>query len=196
MAQRLLEEYFESNDGVLRVSAAGKLGVSAPTIYAFARARGLKRVSKGVYVDPDGWHDELWLASLRWPRAVFSHQTALLMHSLTDREPATLSLTVPSGYNASTLRKCGIHVFYIKPELLGMGMTTVTTPDGHKVPCYDLERTICDIIRSRSTIDPQIFSAALLSYARRGDKQLDLLDSYAKELGIRGVVGQYLELLP
>lgn len=54
MAQRLLEEFFESNDGVLRVSAASKLGISAPTIYAFARAHGLERVSKGVYVDPEG----------------------------------------------------------------------------------------------------------------------------------------------
>lgn len=195
MAQLLLEEFFESNDGVLRVSAASKLGISAPTIYAFARARGLERVSKGVYVDPDGWQDEMWLASLRWPRAIFSHQTALLMRSLTDREPATLSLTVPSGYNASTLREGGIHVFYVKPELLGMGMTSVTTPDGNKVPCYDLERTVCDIVRSRSKIDPQILSAALHSYARRGDKQLDLLDSYAKQLGIRGVVGHYLAVL-
>lgn len=195
MAQGLLEKLVESNDGVLRVSAADKLGVSATTVYTFARTHGLERVSKGVYVDPDGWHDEMWLASLRWPRAIFSHETALLMHSLTDREPATLSLTVPSGYNASTLRECGIQVFYIKPGLLGMGMTTVITPDGHKVPCYDLERTICDIIRSRSAIDPQVFSAALQSYARRGNKQLDLLDSYAKELGIRGVVGQYLEVL-
>lgn len=72
MAQRLLEEFFESNDGVLRVSAASKLGISAPTIYAFARAHGLERVSKGVYVDPEGWQDEVWLASLRWPRAIFS----------------------------------------------------------------------------------------------------------------------------
>ncbi|WP_218140955.1 type IV toxin-antitoxin system AbiEi family antitoxin domain-containing protein [Corynebacterium spheniscorum] len=71
----------------------------------------------------------------------------------------------------------------------------MTTPDGHKVPCYDLERTVCDIVRSRSKIDLQVFSAALQSYVRRGDKQLDLLDSYAKELGIRGVVGQYLAVL-
>ncbi|SFG84221.1 hypothetical protein SAMN05660282_02125 [Corynebacterium spheniscorum] len=76
-----------------------------------------------------------------------------------------------------------------------MGRATVTTPDGHKVPCYDLERTVCDIVRSRSKIDLQVFSAALQSYVRRGDKQLDLLDSYAKELGIRGVVGQYLAVL-
>ncbi|MGQ4533360.1 type IV toxin-antitoxin system AbiEi family antitoxin domain-containing protein [Dermabacteraceae bacterium P13138] len=195
MSREALEELMQAHDGVLRVSAATRLGVSAPTVYKFTRTHGLQRVSKGIYVNPHGWHDEMWLASLRWPRAIFSHHTALLIHSLTDREPAALSITVPSGYNASTLRQSGTQVFYIKPDLLGLGKTDVSTPDGHTVPCYDLERTICDIVRSRSTIDPQIFNSALKGYVRRGDKQLGLLDSYAKELGISGVVTQHMEVL-
>lgn len=195
MAQDLLEKYIQANDGVLRVSAATKLGVSASTVYTFARARGLERISKGVYADPHGWHDEMWLVSLRWPRAIFSHHSALLLHSLTDREPVSMCVTVPSGYNASALRQNGLEVFSIKPDLLGTGMTTVTTPDGHAVPCYNLERTICDIVRSRSHLDPQVLTTALNSYVRRGDKQLELLDSYAKDFRMRGLVAQYLEVL-
>lgn len=195
MAQGLLEHFVQANDGVLNISAAAKLGISPPTLYAFARARGLERISKGIYADPHGWHDEMWLVSLRWPRAVFSHESALLIHSLTDREPASLSVTVPSGYNASALRRSGIDVFYIKPELLGKGMNSVITTDGHAVPCYDLERTICDTIRSRSHLDPQALTTALKCYVRRGDKQLDLLDSYAKDFRIGGLVAQYLEVL-
>lgn len=195
MAHNILEDLVHADDGVLRVSAATKLGVSAPTIYAFARSRGLQKMAKGIYADANGWHDEMWLTSLRWPRAVFSHHTALLAHSLTDRAPGTMTLTVPSGYNATALRKAGLQVFYIKPDLLEMGRTKVPTPDGHLVPCYDLERTICDVLRSRSHIDPQSLTAAMQGYVRRSDKQLAVLATYAQKLGIGGLVSQYLEVL-
>lgn len=195
MTQKILEDLVHADDGVLRVSAATKLGISAPTIYAFARSHGMQKLSKGIYADADGWHDELWLTSLRWPRAVFSHHSALLAHSLTDREPSTLTLTVPSGYNATALRKAGLQVFYIKPSLLEMGLTKVSTPDGHLVPCYNLERTICDVLRSRSNIDPQVLTSALQGYIRRSDKQLAVLATYAEQLGISGLVSHYLEVL-
>lgn len=195
MTQQVLDELLQTHDGVLRVSSATELGISAPTIYAFARSRGLKKISKGIYANPDGWHDDLWLTSLRWPRAIFSHHSALMAHSLTDREPDAMTVTVPSGYNATALRKAGLQVFYIKPDLHALGKTEVTTPDGHKVACYDLERTVCDVLRSRSDFDPQIVTAAIQGYVRRSDKQLGVLATYAKRLRISGLVTQYLQVL-
>ena len=60
-----------------------------------------------------------------------------------------------------------------------MGMTTGQTPFGHTVPVYDMERTICDLIRSRSRIEIQVFQSALKQYARRRDKNLRTLMQYA-----------------
>ena len=45
-------------------------------------------------------------------------------------------------------------------------------PFGHDVPVYDMERTICDVLRSRSHIEMQTFQDALKAYARRKDKDL------------------------
>lgn len=58
-------------------------------------------------------------------------------------------------------------------------MTTGQTPFGHTVPVYDMERTICDLIRSRSRIEIQVFQSALKQYARRKDKNLRALMQYA-----------------
>ena len=44
-------------------------------------------------------------------------------------------------------------------------LTTAKTPFGHTVPVYDMERTICDLLRSRSRIEIQTFQGALKSYA-------------------------------
>lgn len=41
-------------------------------------------------------------------RIIFSHETALYLHDLTDRDPIELSVTIPYGYNATHLRDEGI----------------------------------------------------------------------------------------
>ena len=49
----------------------------------------------------------------------------------------------------------------IKADLHDVGLTTAKTPFGHTVPVYDMERTICDLLRSRSRIEIQTFQGAL-----------------------------------
>lgn len=73
----------------------------------------------------------------------------------------------------------GIQVFTIKADLHDVGLTTAKTPFGHTVPVYDMERTICDLLRSRSRIEIQTFQGALKAYARRKDKNLRALMQYA-----------------
>ena len=63
------------------------------------------------------------------------------------------------------LKAEGVQVFTIKAELHGVGLTTAQTPFGHTVPVYDLERTICDLLRSRNNMEMQTFQGALKMYA-------------------------------
>ena len=61
--------------------------------------------------------------------------------------------------------RCGQAVFSHET-----GITTMQTPFGHSVPVYDMEQTICDLLRSRNNIEMQVFQDALKQYARRKDK--------------------------
>ena len=89
----------------------------------------------------------------------------------------------------------GVHVFTIKRELHEVGLTTMQTPFGHDVPVYDLERTICDLLRSRSRIEMQVFQGALKAYAHRRDKNLRTLMRYAQMFRVEKILRQYLEVL-
>ena len=80
-------------------------------------------------------------------------------------------------------------------ELHVVGLTTGQTPFGHTVPVYDMERTICDLIRSRSRIEIQVFQSALKQYARRRDKNLRTLMQYAAMFHVEKMLRQYLEVL-
>ena len=53
---------------------------------------------------PDAWMDTMYLLQLRWEQAVFSHDSALFLHDMTDREPTQYTVTVKTGYNPSNLK--------------------------------------------------------------------------------------------
>ena len=69
------------------------------------------------------------------------------------------------------------------------------TPYGNKIKVYDLERTVCDIIRSRNSIDYQVFQDTLKNYLKRRDKNLKLLMEYAALFRVKNVLKKYLEVL-
>ena len=137
----------------------------------------------------------MYLLHLRCAQAVFSHESALFFHDLTDREPSPYSITVKTGYNPASLQADGIKVYTIKKELHDVGIVTMNTPFGNPVPVYDMERTICDLIRSRSGIEMQTFQDALKQYAKRKNKDLRKLMRYAQMFRVGKLLRQYLEVL-
>ena len=160
-----------------------------------SKKHGTERVAQGVYLSPDAWTDAMYLLHLRCDQAVFSHESALFFHDLTDREPNPYSVTVKTGYNPTGLREDGIKVYTIKKELHGVGVMTMNTPFGNPVLVYDVERTICDVIRNRSGIEMQIWQNALRQYAKRRDKDLRKLMRYAQMFHVEKLLRQYLEVL-
>lgn len=137
----------------------------------------------------------MYLLHLRFSQAVFSHETALFFHDLTDREPLQYTVTVKTGYNPTKLKKEGVQAFTIKAELHELGLITMQTPFGHDVPVYDMERTVCDVLRSRNHIETQTFQDALKAYARRKDKNLRILMHDAKLFRVEKILRHYLDVL-
>lgn len=190
-----LDQLIEENGGTIQTFQVLEAGISKTTFYAYVKKKELEQAAHGIYVSPDAWSDAAYLLHLRCGQAIFSHETALLFHDLTDREPLRYSLTVKNGYNPSRLRREGVQVYTIKKELHEVGMTTTQTPFGHTVAVYDMERTICDLLRSRSHIEIQVFQDALKWYASRSDKNLRTLMQYAAVFHVEKLLRRYLEVL-
>ena len=105
-----LDRILSANAGVITSGEAQAVGATRPAFSDYVRRRGLERVSRGVYAEPDTLPDEMALLQKRFPKAIFSHNSALYLHDMTDREPMPLSVTVDSGYNASRLKSQGAQV--------------------------------------------------------------------------------------
>ncbi len=155
----------------------------------------IRRVSRGIYTATDSLADEMACIQARYQNAIFSHETALYLSGLNDRTPLAYCVTVPSGYNASSLKAIGVKVFFVKSDLHLLGSITVKSPQGNDIKTYNPERTICDILRSRSRIDIQIVNQAMKRYATHPERNLNRLYRYAQEFRIQKIVRRYMEIL-
>lgn len=181
--------------GIIETKIAAQYGISKAMLYKLCKEDRIHRIVKGQYILPDDMQDELLSISKRSENIIFSHETALYLHGISDRTPFEHTITAPSGCIPSAAIKSECKVYYIKPELFDLGKTTLKTPAGNTVRAYDLERTICDVVRSRSKIGTETFLAALKLYAASPKKDLNKLNSYAKKMRVANVLRQYLEVL-
>lgn len=191
---KTLNSILEANAGIITSAEAQEAGATRPAFSDYVRRRGLEKTSRGVYLDPDVFPDEMALLQKRFPKAAFSHESALYLHDLTDREPMPISVTVDSGYNAGPLKAQGVRIYYTKPKWYEMGLAEVETPSGAKVRAYDKERTICDLIRKRTAFDPAVFRQAIRDYVRSRDKNLARLSDYARAMNIESRVYEVMEV--
>lgn len=190
-----LDRLLTEHDGMLQTAQVIASGIVKPIFYEYVKEKNLQQVAHGIYVSEDAWVDAMFLLHLRCNQAVFSHESALFFHDLTDREPSKYSVTVRRGYSPTRLKAEGLSVYTMKPELFDVGLSSGQTPFGHTVPVYNMERTICDLLRSRSRIEIQTFQGALKAYARRKDKNLRALMQYAGMFKVEKILRQYLEVL-
>lgn len=177
-----------NKDGIYYVADIEAEGLSRQSFYNFVKDDCLERVYGGIYADSNALIDELLIINKRCPNAIFSHDESLYYHDLTDREPIKHSITIYTGYSTSRLIKTGIKVYTVKKELLNLGKIEIIDNFGNLIPIYDLERTICDIVRSRNNMDKDEFQSAIKRYALRKDKNLNKLMEYAKMFRVDNVI--------
>lgn len=186
---------FIDTSGMLLTKNAIQGGIKKDEFYRFIAANHFEKAAHGIYLSPEAWEDESFVLHQRCSQAVFSHDEALFYHGLTDREPMQQTLTIYSGYNTQKLKESGIKVFTVKKELLNVGKIIVENSYGHKIPVYDLERTICDLMRSRRYFEIQDFQTAIKTYVKRPDKDLNKLMTYAPLFRVEKRIRQYMEVL-
>jgi len=190
-----LQSLLKQNGGIVTTAQANEVGVSNERLRLLVHSGDLERVTTGIYVLPDEFADNMFIVQLRRPKIIYSHETALFLHELTDRDPINYMVTVPTGYNPTRLREDGFTVFTIKRELHEIGVAKLTTMFGNSVTVYDMERTICDCLRSRNNLDIAVVTDALKRYAKRKDKNLNKLMQMAETFKVTKLLRGYMEVL-
>lgn len=183
------------NGGFITAAQVAKANIPRARLSDMVKAGVLQRVQRGVYCLADAWEDEFLAAQLRFPKGVFSDGTSLYLHDYTDRAPFQLTMTFPRSYRATKAREADIKVRTCADDVLDLGLVVVRTPYGNEVRAYDLERTLCDIVRGQRILDMQVVNPAMKRYVCGEDKDILKVIAYARALGVEQKIRTYLEVL-
>lgn len=188
-------ELMKKNNGIVKTGELKEQKINKMTLTRLVEKGLIERVARGLYIDANNFEDSYYIFQYLCPKAIFSHETALYFHDLTDRTPIKFMITVPSGYYTRYMKSNDYKFSYIKEELYGIGRIKVLTPYGNEVYCYDIERTICDLIRNKEKIEVYQFTDAMQRYARLKNKNIIKLYKYAEKFNIKEEVRKYMEVL-
>jgi len=193
--QTKLRAIAEQADGVIRTADAQAAGISRTMLSKLEREGFIERVARGQYILAEALPDELYLWQYRRKDLVYSHETAMYLLDMAERVPFQHSATLPNNKRLSSVFPGDFKLYYVKPELHGLGVVALPTKCGHEVNVYNAERTICDVLRSRRRIDDQTIAAAIKNYAVRQKKDFTALGEMARAFRVTAQLQTYLEVL-
>ena len=193
--KKRLEKLIQKHHGTILSADLDQYEIPRVYLQMLVAEGKLEKVDRGVYVSNDAIEDEMYAIQTKYPKLIYSHETALFLHGLSDRTPFEYSATVPSGYKVVSKISERVKIYYIKKELHEVGVQMAKSSFGNTIKVYTIERTICDIIKSRNRIDGQILNQALKDFVKLKSVDYSLLVNYAKKLKIERVLSNYLEVL-
>jgi hypothetical protein len=123
-------------------------------------AGSLFQIEKGIYSDtPDV--STLAVISTKYPKAIFTMDSAFYYHELTD--------VIPDEYHIATdkhsiyISDKRIRQYYIPSDILNTGVTTMTRRDA-TIRIYDKERMLIELLRYKNKLPFDYYKEILGNY--------------------------------
>lgn len=168
-----------------------------PKVYLtkLVRNNTIERINRGVYIKSNDIPDEMVILQNKSKNAIYSNTTALFLHKLSNRLPIKYDISVLQSYKGSLQKEKNVNLFYVKKELLELGIKDYKLDSGYIIKVYDLERTICDIIKNKKKLDQELVNKAIRDYFYSNNRNTIKLYDYAKKLNIYEKVRNTFEVL-
>lgn len=187
----VIEKIMKMNNGYVTTKDLSNFDIHRMYLNIMKDKGIIEKVGIGIYVDSNKIVDSYYVMNLEYSSIIYSHMTALYFHGLSIKAPNDkYDITVRKNYNNRYLKNHNI--FYVSDDVYGLGLTEVETPMGNRVRVYDIERCICDIIRSEKRMDSELIKYSIKEYIKRKDKDLVKLSKYAEKMGIKDKVMNYV----
>lgn len=184
----------KNNKGIITSSQLESYGIPRVYLSKMVEKNIIERIERGIYVTKDYEYDEYYLFQLKYPKTVFSYNTALYFYEMTERTPIKMDVSISKNYNPHRFKDI-VNVYRINDELFELGIVYKKSPQGMKVRTYNLERTICDIIKDKDNIDIETRNKAIKKAIKSKEFNASKMFEYAKKMNIYDKVKNYMEAI-
>ncbi len=151
------------------------------------------RVSSGVYALSDSLANTMIDLPRVIPDAILCGYSAWSHYGLTTQVPASICVAIERDRKVRLPEYPPITLHSVKREIFRLGETTDVV-GGYEVPIYDVERCVCDAVKSRNKIGVDVSSEILKSYLSHQERNIPKLMKYAKALRVAATISKYLEI--
>lgn len=188
------KDIIDKNQGYITFNQIREAGVPYSVIRRKLDSGELEKEERGIYRKPDVYVDELYTLQYRYPKGVYSLETALWLHGLSLTVPFEPVMSFPYGTNTKLIKEAGIKPIVLRSNY-EEGIVEVQTPGGQMVRVYDIERTLTESLRGVYKMDVQIIAPSFKMYAAQEKINYSKLFKYAKLFKVEKKVQSYLEVL-
>lgn len=190
----VIKQIMEANNGIISSRMIEPLKISRQYLSDLEKSNEIEKVTRGIYISPNVFEDSFYSFQSKYKKAIFSHMNALYFYGMTEEFPYNYTVTVPQSYHVDAVNeKC--NVFYVADEVIELGLSEIDSPNGNKVRAYDIERSICDIIKSKNRMDLEQVKKTIRKYMKSENKNMSKLSEYAEKMNIKDqvmeMVGMY-----
>lgn len=190
-----IQEMLAQNNGIITASQVTEANIPRHYLKKMLDMELLTKIDRGIYMKPEMLEDEMYVLQYKYSRGIFSYETALYIHGLTDRTTMKYTMTFPYGYHVHSLKQENVKIKKSVEDLYQLGLTCGVSPYGNPIRLYDVERTLCDIVKGNNTCDIQIVNQAMKQYARMPGKNITQLFDYAEKVRVKPKILNYMEVL-
>lgn len=188
---RAIEKIFADNNGYLHSSQIRHSRSMQYQLRELVENGTVEQLRRGLYKMPETATLNYWQEiALLYPKGVLCLESACAYYHLSTNSPNQIHLAVGHKDKIQLAPYPPVQLYYWSDKYYKQH---VVREDG--ISIYTVERTICDIIRTKYQTDLAMVKEVATDYLERKDKNIDLLMQTATEIGAEKKVKQVFELL-
>ena len=186
-----INSILKKNNGYITSKEVTEAKIDRKYLGILEEREEIERIDRGIYISKNYnvFEDSYYVLQLKHKNVIFSHFTSLAFRGLTELIPSKIDITIITGNYRNDYKN--YNVFYVRNEkILNLGKERIKSNFGNDIYVYDIERTVCDIIRSIGREDMEQVKKILRFFASKID--MIKLNKYAKKMGISNKVNDYI----
>lgn len=192
--KRLIYDAFEDNDGLLNFNQVKQLGLSYYTLNLMLANAEIYSDERGLYSLPNVYVDEWFAIQHRFPKGIFSLDSALWLQGLSLTVPFRPTLSFPYGTNTKNIKQNNILPIVLR-SYYDIGIEQLERQPKQSIFVYSRERTLAECLRPIYKMDIQLISTAFQIYFKSNQHHLDELYYYGKLFKVTRKLQSYIEVL-
>lgn len=193
-----IKEIFAKNNWYAKTKDIIEAGIHTSHLYQMESENMITKIKRGLYKwngEEFDSESELIEVSKIIPHGVVCLISALDYYEITTHSSWEYYIAIHRDARKPVLPDHPpIRTFYFSKKQFETGIKEEKI-NGVKFKIYDLEKTICDLLRLRNKIGMDIAKDALQEYVKKRDRNIAKLLNYADIIGISNLMKKYLEVL-